>query len=97
MAKADDLLFVMGPPDLLDEEMAFTARLTPELEEQFQAQDEANRGARGSILMAVSASSGEVLAEQEMADLPQWDGMAVANGSLFIVTEGGKLLRLGSN
>lgn len=95
LAKAGDRLFVVGPPDLLDEEAAFTARLTPQLEEQLQAQDAANRGAAGSVLMTVSARNGEILAEHRLPDLPQWDGLAVANGRLFLTTENGMLLCLG--
>ncbi len=95
MTKAGDRLFVAGPPDLLDEDAAFTARLTPHWEAQFQAQDDANRGARGALLLAVSASSGQILAEYAMADLPLWDGLAAANGQLFLATENGKLLCLG--
>lgn len=57
-------------------------------------QDEANEGAHGAVLMAIAAESGDVLAEQHFAHLPRWDGMAAANGQLFVVTECGEVLCL---
>ena len=95
MAKSGDKLFIMGPPDVLDEDAAFTTAMSPELEAQLKAQDDAIRGAKGAILMVVSATDGEVLAETTHPELPRWDGMAVADGRLFITTEGGKLVCMG--
>lgn len=76
MAKAGDKLFVMGPPDILDEKSAFTTRLSPSLLEQLEAQDQANDGRTGSLLRCVAADTGYVLAEQPFDDVPRWDGMA---------------------
>jgi len=95
MAKSGDKLFIMGPPDVLDEDAAFTTAMSPELEAKLKAQDDAIRGAKGAVLMVVSAANGEVLAETTHPELPRWDGMAVADGRLFITTEGGKLVCMG--
>ena len=95
MAKCGDKLFLMGPPDVLDEDAAFTAAVTPALAAKLKAQDDAIRGDRGSVLMVVSATDGEVLAQTTHPELPRWDGMAAANGRLFVATERGNLVCLG--
>lgn len=95
MTKAADTLLIMGPPDILDEDEAFAKPLTPKLRERFRAQDEANDGNAGSILMSVDAETGEVVAQQQISALPRWDGMAAANGHVFIVTESGDIMCLG--
>ncbi|MFW6170251.1 MAG: hypothetical protein ACODAD_07155 [Planctomycetota bacterium] len=95
MTKAANTLLIMGPPDILDEDEAFAKPLTPELRAQFQAQDEANDGDAGSILMSVDAETGEVVARQRISALPRWDGMAAANRHVFIVTESGDIMCLG--
>ncbi len=95
MAQADDTLFLVGPPDLLDEEKTFTASLDPSVQESLQRQDASMRGEMGSVLMAVSAENGKVLGEKPLNWMPRWDGLAVADDSLFLTTEEGTLLRLG--
>lgn len=48
-----------------------------------------------AFVMAVSAASGEEQARLPVDGLPVFDGMAAANGMLFITTEAGQLLCLG--
>ncbi|MGM0486219.1 MAG: PQQ-binding-like beta-propeller repeat protein, partial [Planctomycetota bacterium] len=95
MTKAAGTLLIMGPPDILDEDDAFKKPLTPDLRERFRAQDQANDGDAGAILMSVDADSGEILSQKQVAHLPRWDGMAAANGHVFVVTESGDVVCLG--
>jgi len=59
---------------------------------QLTKQDAIERGSQGSKLQAISAESGKKLAELKMDELPVFDGMAVANGRLFLSTMDGKVL-----
>ncbi|MEA3225238.1 MAG: hypothetical protein U9Q07_04745 [Planctomycetota bacterium] len=44
----------------------------------------------------MSASNGEKLSEQSLDSPPVWDGMAAANGRLYVSLENGSLLSLKS-
>ena len=54
-------------------------------------------GRKGAILRAVSTADGATLAEYKLDKLPVWDGMAAANGRLFIVNQGGSVECWGQN
>ncbi|HEC03819.1 MAG TPA: hypothetical protein ENI81_09815, partial [Phycisphaerales bacterium] len=51
----------------------------------------AYEGRRGGRLMAFSAADGGKLAEYELPAAPVFDGMAAANGRIYLSTRGGKL------
>lgn len=55
----------------------------------------AYEGRMGGVLWAASASTGEKIAERKLDSAPVWDGMAVANGRLFICVRDGKVICLG--
>ena len=75
MALAGDVLFVAGTPVVFPEE---------DLAQGYE-------GALGGILWAVSASTGEKLAEYKLDAAPVWDSIAVAQGRLYIATQDGNL------
>ena len=81
-----------GPPDLLDEEAAVARRWDDDVQKQLAEQDAALAGERGALLWAVSAAAGKRLAEYRLDAPPAWDGMAAAQGRLFIATEDGRVL-----
>jgi len=89
MAVADEILFIAGPPDVVDEEHAFDNSADPNVIEMLDEQDAALKGAQGTLLRAVSVTDGGKYAEYNIASLPVWDGMVVANGRLFISMENG--------
>ena len=91
---ADRSLFIAGPPDLVDEEESFVLLTEgkPGIEKLLAKQDQALQGAQGGILQVVSADSGEILATYQLESLPSWDGMAAANGRIFLSTTDGKVL-----
>jgi hypothetical protein len=54
-------------------------------------------GAQGAILCAVSAGDGKTLAEYRLDALPVFDGLAAAQGRLYLSLRDGRLLCLGDN
>jgi outer membrane protein assembly factor BamB len=84
MVLAGDVLYVAGPPDVLDEEAAVTRHWEADMERQLAEQDAAWQDERGAALWAVSAATGERLKEIDLGSMPVWDGMAAAAGRLFV-------------
>ncbi len=93
---AGETLFLAGPPDILDEDDAIKRSGDRELRSKLEAQARAFEGKSGASLWAVSRANGQKLAEYKLDDPPVWDGMAAANGSLYLSTTGGKVLRMSS-
>jgi len=94
MLLANKTLFVAGPPDMIDEEATFQKIMDrdPEVAKALSDQDAALSGAKGSLLLAVSASDGKTLAKYELKSLPVWDGMAAANERLYLSTTDGHVI-----
>jgi hypothetical protein len=97
MAVAGDTLLVAGPPDLMDEEYTFDRIMEGDksVNAVLKQQDAALAGETGGKLLAVSKTSGEQRNEVQLDALPVWDGMAVANGSLYVSDKDGKISRFG--
>lgn len=96
IAIADNTLFVAGPPDVLDEETAFERLRAgdPRIQEALANQSASLSGKRGAKLLAVSLEDGKTLGELTIHNLPVWDGMAIANGRLFMSTTAGEVVCL---
>jgi hypothetical protein len=97
MAMAQKTMFVAGPPDLVEEEYAFEkiSQKDDSIKEQLKEQDEALDGLRGASLFPVSTASGKMGEELKLGSPPVWDGMAVAQGRLYVATVDGKVLCFG--
>ena|GEM_PF-5883335 len=99
MVLADKVLFVAGPPDMVDEEQAFDywsadpndPNVDRTIPTQLYAQDAALRGQRGALLWAVSIADGNDAARYSLKSPPVWDGMAAANGRLYVSMANGKV------
>jgi outer membrane protein assembly factor BamB len=78
MVAAGDVLFVAGPPDVVDADDPMAS---------FE-------GRKGSVLQAVSASAGSVLAKQQLDVAPAFDGLIAAEGRLYMATTEGRLVCL---
>lgn len=85
-------LFVAGLPDILDEQPLNFHRNDPELQAKAAAQADAWQGASGGTLMAIAPADGAVLARYQLGAVPTFDGMAVAEGRLYIVQEDGSVV-----
>ena len=94
MVLAGSTLFVAGPPDVLDEEEGSRSLGEAVTQSRLAEQAAAMDGARGALLLAVSAADGRRLAAWRLAATPVFDGMATASGRLFISTTDGKVLCL---
>ena len=79
MALAGRTLLCVGTPDLIDRDEPWAAY----------------EGKRGGILLAVSAADGRKLAELKLGGGPVQDGIAVADGRVYISTVDGGLLCFG--
>ncbi|NQT87839.1 PQQ-binding-like beta-propeller repeat protein, partial [bacterium] len=84
IALAGGNLFVAGPPDLLDEERAVRSHWDADVTDAIESQDAALLGKKGALLWVVSAKDGKRTDEIKLDSPPVWDGMAAADGRLFI-------------
>ncbi|MCX8037797.1 MAG: PQQ-binding-like beta-propeller repeat protein [Candidatus Sumerlaeia bacterium] len=91
---AGKTLFLAGPPDVVDEEQAFFSPDDPAIQRKLAEQDEAMEGKKGALLWAVSASDGTKKAELALESPPVFDGMAAANGRLYMATMDGRVMCL---
>ena len=80
MLRAGKGLFLGGMPCEIDEKDPFAAY----------------EGRKGGLLWAVSPADGSKISECKLKAPPVWDGMAAANGRLYISTEDGGVLCFGS-
>jgi hypothetical protein len=97
MVVAGEKIFMAGPPEIADEEKGFGINMDEdnEVTRSLAEQDQAWRGAKGAILQVVNKQTGEKLAEYKLEHLPVFDGMAAAEGSLFIPLKDGAVLCMG--
>ncbi len=93
MVLAEDVVFVAGPPDVMDEEKTFGRIMARDdsVNEVIAKQQAALDGNQGAVLLAISTETGETLGKYDLGYLPTWDGMAAANGNLFLSTEKGTI------
>jgi hypothetical protein len=71
MAMASDVIFVAGEPMKFDDP-------------SYKTYVAAYKGELGGRLLAISATDGARLAEYTLDAVPVWDGIAIANGQLYI-------------
>lgn len=91
MVLADQTLFIAGPPDLVDEKAAFYNPDEAGIRRNLDEQDAALKGSKGGLLHVISTSDGRKLAEYNLESVPVWDGMAAANGRLYLAMTDGKV------
>jgi outer membrane protein assembly factor BamB len=80
MALAGETLVAAGPPDVVDPDDPLGA---------FE-------GRKGAKLWLVSTSDGTRLAEHELDSPPVFDGMAVADGRVYLSTQDGHVVCMGA-
>ena len=86
MVLADKILFIAGPRDVMDETARGVRRTQAPLK-----QEEALSGKSGGVLWAVSAEDGRKLHEVVLDAPPVFDGLAAANGRLYLTAVDGKV------
>ncbi len=92
--EADGVIYLAGPPDLIDEPATVRSFKEPATQKRLAAQAAALEGAEGGLLWAVS-TAGEKLAERKLDAVPTFDGLAAAGGKLYMTTLDGRVLCLG--
>ena len=92
----DYTIFLAGPPDNIDEEDTFRRIIARDktVDAELNAQDEALEGKQGGVLLAIDKNTGKQLSSITLSELPTWDGMAAANGKIYITTEKGNVICL---
>jgi len=88
MVLANQTLFVAGPTDPVSEIPHEPTGADPLVE--------GLAATHGGRLLAVSAADGKTLANLELASPPIFDGMAAANGRLYLATKSGEVVCMGS-
>ena len=73
---------------LIDEQQTIKRRKDPAIQAKLTEQAAAWDGQRGALLWAIS-TDGKELEKYSLQSLPVWDGMAVANGRLYIAAKDG--------
>ncbi len=84
MVLADQKLLVAGPPAPVDRIPRSTAEVDPIVE--------ALESDRGGQLLVVDIRDGSTLAERQLASSPVFDGMAAAQGRVYLATRGGQVV-----
>ncbi|MCD6394886.1 MAG: PQQ-binding-like beta-propeller repeat protein [Planctomycetes bacterium] len=95
MVLAGETFFVAGPSDVLNEDDAFNRPNDPKVKAEILAQEAAYEGKTPAVLMAVSTAKGETLFRLDLPAPPVWDGMAAANGKLYMAMSNGTLVCMG--
>ncbi len=81
MVVAGSTLFVAGTPDTVDPDDPWSAI----------------EGRAGGVLWAISTADGKKLAEYPLESPPRFDGMAAADGCLYLSCTDGRLVCLAGN
>ena len=91
-------LYIVGPPDIIDEEATFQklSEKDAEVLKLLSAQDAAIEGRQGAMLLTVNAETGDIEHTVELDELPSWDGLAGAQGKLFLTTLDGSVMCFGT-
>jgi len=96
MVLANDLLFVAGPRDVVDEKAMWGRSNEPVFQQKMAEQAAHLRGEHGAVLQVFAKKDGAKRAELTLDCLPAFDGLIAAAGRLYLVTEDGKILCLGA-
>jgi outer membrane protein assembly factor BamB len=97
MAVAGGTVFLAGPPDLVDERRAYRLPDDPDVKAALERQAEALEGRHGGQLWALTKADGKPAARFALDTIPVFDGMAVADGRLFMATVDGRVLCLAAD
>jgi hypothetical protein len=91
MVLAGKILFIAGPPDIVDEEDTFFELDDADVLAKLANQSELFKGKEGGIMWAISTKNGKKLSEYKLDSLPVWDGMVASGGKLYMATINGEV------
>lgn len=96
MVKTDDQLHLFGPEELVNQEAAQKSITMQQTQKVLARQAAAMRGEHGGTLLRVNAADGTIQSGYRLATTPVFDGMASADGRLYIALSDGTVNCLGS-
>jgi hypothetical protein len=91
MALTEDAVVVAGPPNFINERQVYRLPDAPATLEGIQRQADAMAGKYGGVLWLMSKSEGKLLNRYALDSIPVFDGIAAANGRLFVSTVDGRV------
>jgi hypothetical protein len=86
MCVAGEQLILAGPPDVVDERLAYWNPDDPEIRTLLARQEDAYAGRLGGQLWLVNKSDGRPIARHALNTIPVFDGLAAAGGRLYLST-----------
>jgi outer membrane protein assembly factor BamB len=92
MVLANDRIFIAGPLDVADEKELWGRSNEKIFQEKMSEQAAWLKGEYGGIIQVFSKRDGKKLAEKKLAYLPVFDGLAAANGKLYMATQCGSII-----
>ncbi|MHC4166135.1 MAG: outer membrane protein assembly factor BamB family protein [Planctomycetota bacterium] len=92
MVLTNKILFIAGPPNLVNEEKVWDNPDDISLKKKLAAQSGAWQGKHGAVLRAVDTSNGETVAGYELDAVPVFDGMICAGGRLYAALADGNVV-----
>ena len=92
MVLADRTLFLVRPADVVDEAKSLRDFDSSANQSKLVEQRELLDGKSGSFLWVASADDGAKLAEYRLDGMPVFDGLAAANGRLYLATTDDKVV-----
>jgi len=92
MALAGETLLVAGPVDVVDEEEIFAKPFDKLVADKAAKQVAAIKGKGAAMLLSVSTENGKKISELKLDAAPVFDGLAAAEGKLFVVTLDGNVI-----
>ncbi len=95
MLLAENTLFIAGPPDVVNEDNVLRNLSGPDMESKLEQQRAAVWGKKGALLWSVSVEDGEKRSACGLPSPPVFDGMAAADGRLYIALENGQIVCMG--
>ncbi len=92
MVLANDRLFVAGPRDVVDEKQMWGRSNEKIFQDKMKEQAAWLQGEYGGWMQCFSKTDGKKLAEHKLEDVPAFDGLIAAQGSLYMVTQDGSVI-----
>lgn len=89
MIKTSDKLIICGPEKIIDEKGVIGRYPKESVLQELKQQEAILDGQKGSHLWVVRASDGHVLEKHQLPAQPVWDGMATAEGRIYLATQNG--------
>jgi hypothetical protein len=96
MIQASNKLIICGPEKTIDEKEAVGRYPEEDLLDELRRQEAIVDGQEGSHLWVVDTEDGQVLERHQIAALPAWDGMAAAQGRVYLATNTGVVCLAGA-